>query len=313
MPKLTRVTRASHPLPGIERRGRRGAIYSASMRAPIRPIRGRWPAGLEHRADRFFWADPQVIVDGSATPDLFRTAMSAINVGETIKITGSNRHPGADQLLLDHVDLTDAAIVDIGASDGSTSVDLIDRIGQFGSYTIADLYLTLEAVQVGSHTLLFDHSGECILVIGRRGLAWPSLSRPVATLYAPIIARAAGRTRAEVLLLNPAARDLIATDPRVGYRVHDVFTPWEGDPPDVIKVANLLRRLYFPDEQITVGLRALLTSLPEGGHLLMVDNPRIEGIDYRAGLFRRSGGRFELVATTEQPPEIGDLIEQVRL
>ena len=283
------------------------------MRAPIRPIRGRWPVALESRAGRFFWSDPRVIVDGTATPETFRSAMSAVNVGETIKITGSNRHPGADQLLIDHVDLSAADIVDIGASDGSTSVDLIERIGQFGSYTIADLYLSLQAADVAGHVLLFDGSGECVLIIGRRVLGWPSISRPVAAAYAPLIRRAQDAPRREVLLLNPAARDIIENDPRVSYRVHDVFTVWEGEAPDVIKVANLLRRLYFSDERITEGLQALLRSLPEGGHLLMVDNPRIAGVDYRAGLYRRVHGRFEPVATTALEPEIADLIAAVTI
>ncbi len=80
------------------------------------------------------------------------------------------------------------------------------------------------------------------------------------------------------------------------------------DPPDVIKVANLLRRLYFSDEDICRALRSLLASLDEGGHLLILDNPRIPGIDIRAGLFRRSQDRFELVATTTEEPEILDLV-----
>lgn len=239
--------------------------------------------------------------------------MSAINVGDTIKITGANRHPGADQLLVDHVDLSDARIVDIGASDGSTSVDLIGRIGTFRSYTIADLYLSLQAADVAGHTVLFDGTGECVLVIGKRLLAWPSLSRAVAAAYRPLIRRARAAPKNEVLLLNPAAQDLIENDPRVDYRTHDVFTVWQGESPDVIKVANLLRRLYFPDEQILVGLRALLTSLPENGHLLMVDNPRIEGVEYRAGLYRRDGDRFTTVATTTLEPEIADLLAEVSL
>lgn len=240
--------------------------------------------------------------------------MSSIYVGGTIKITGGDRHPETDRLLIDSVDLSSARIADIGASDGSTSVDLIAKVPDFASYVIADLYLTLRAVRVGSHTVLFDSSGRCVLVAGRRLSAWPELSRAVRTLYRPLISSASARLDAhgrEVLLVNPDARRLIAQDPRITYRTHDVFTPWDGDRPDVIKVANLLRRLYFDDADLLRALRAVHASLPEGGHLLLVDNPRLADPSPRAGVWRRQGPEFVEVARLGEP-EIADLVGQVR-
>jgi chemotaxis methyl-accepting protein methylase len=144
-------------------------------------------------------------------------------------------------------------------------------------------------------------------------IAWHNLSRLGRAIYWPVIRRAhrPETTRARVLLLNPDARHVVSADPRVDFRVHDVFTPWDGPRPDIIKVANLLRRLYFDDEQIRRGLRALLSSLDEGGHLLLVDNPRIAGIDERACLYRRQDGGFALVAQTPHPAEIDDLVRLV--
>lgn len=241
--------------------------------------------------------------------------MAAMNVGETIKITGANRHPEADALLLDNVNLRGAAIVDIGASDGSTSVDLINKLTDFKSYVIADLYLEAHAVTSGRHVFFYDPHGACILIVGPRLLAWPSISAAVRLLYAPLISRAAklAAQRTEILLLNPATTKIIESDPRVTYLVHDVFQPWKGTKPDAIKVANLLRRLYFSDEEISRALVALLESLPEGGHLLIVDNPRIKEIDTRAGLYQRSEGRFKLVTMTSDEPEINDLIALARI
>lgn len=282
------------------------------MRAPVRPIRGRWPALLERRAKKAFWDDPAVLASHDATPEQFRKAMSAIHVGETIKITGSNRHPVADDLLIENVDTAGKTIVDIGASDGTTSVDLIAKLPDFGSYVIADLFLSVTAIQAAAHLFLYDLDGACILIAGRRLVAWPSLSGPVRQLYRPLLTLAARRrrehTEREVLLLNPATRALMAADPRVSHRVHDVFTVWNGPPPDVIKVANLLRRLYFSDADIARALTALHTSLPEGGHLLVVDNPRIAGIAARAGLYLRQARGFVPVAESEHRPEIHDLI-----
>jgi hypothetical protein len=142
-------------------------------------------------------------------------------------------------------------------------------------------------------------------------VAWPGLSKLIRGLYAPLTAVAARRPelRRDVGLLNPDTRALLAADARVTVRVHDVFRPWEGEPPDVIKVANLLRRLYFSDEDICAALDVLLASLPEGGHLLIVDNPYIDDIaPGRAGLYRRQHDRFVSVAYTAEIPEINDLV-----
>ncbi len=240
--------------------------------------------------------------------------MSAFHVGATIKITGNDRHPISDMLLLDNLDFSDAAIIDLGASDGSTSVDLIRKLPSFRSYTIADLFLYVTAVRTSRHVVFWGPDGKPSLVVGRRLIAWPSLSRPVRAIYAPVLRRVrmGAGVREEVLLLNPAARALVESDTRVKYRVHDVFQPWAGERPDVIKVANLLRRLYFSDAEIIAALGSLYASLDDGGHLLIVDNPRIEGIDERGGLYRRWKGRFMPVAHTEHRPEIDDLVSGFR-
>lgn len=217
------------------------------MRAPIRPLAGRWPQLVERGLGRFFWADPTVVLEGDdADPDRFRTAMNAFWLGGTIKITGTNRHPGADELLLG-LDLADAVIADIGASDGSTSLDLIARLPDFHSFVITDRYLHVRAVRTRRGVVFFDPTGAPVLIVGRRTLAWPGLSRPVARLHRRTLDHARRSLTADgrdVLLLNPAVRRLLATDPRVTYRTHDVFQPWTGEPPDVIKIANVLRRLY---------------------------------------------------------------------
>jgi hypothetical protein len=239
--------------------------------------------------------------------------MAAFHVGKTIKITGSARHTAVDALLTDNVDLTSAFIVDIGASDGSTSVDLIQKLPAFRRYVIADLYLHISADRHRGRVYFYGPDDRLILVVGKRWLAWPTLSRPIAALLRHGAARArTSGTHRDVLLLNPEAQEIISRDPRVSYRVHDVFTPWPDPKPDVIKVANLLRRLYFTDVEIAAALRALLASLPEHGHLLVADNPRIAGIDERAGLYQRQDARFVAIAHTAQVPEIDSLVIATR-
>ncbi|MBV9832456.1 MAG: hypothetical protein JOZ82_12765, partial [Marmoricola sp.] len=270
------------------------------MHAPVRPVRGRWPSALERlpALRRFFRLDPLVILDDDAEPAQFREAMTSIYVGGTIKITGADRHPETDRLLVDHVDLRKAHIVDIGGSDGSTALDLLNQLdGEFASYTIADLYLRLRAVRHGRRTALFTDD-QCVLVVGPRVMAWPQLSRAVGLAYRRTVSRHRSRLAGArtVTLLNPEVRRAMERDDRIRATVHDIFEPWPGETPDVIKVANLLRRLYFDDEDLLRALHVLHDSLPEGGHLMIVDNPRIPNTPPRAGIWRRQGDGMAEVA-----------------
>src|SRR4051794_17863771 len=237
------------------------------MSAAIRLVRGGWPAAVERPFARFVRDDARVLPSSDVSPDVFRRVMSSVHVGQTIKITGSDRHRKGDQLLLQHVDCAGQTIVDLGASDGSTSLDLIAKLPDFGAYVIADLYLYAEVLERGRRLYLYDQAGECVLVAGPRLVAWPGLSKPVRLLYGRLLRSADERRqeRRRLLLLNPEVQRLMRQDSRISYRVHDVFEPWDGTPPGVIKVANLLRRLYFDDASIVRALRALHASLPEGG------------------------------------------------
>lgn len=278
------------------------------MLLPIRLVRGGWPRWLERRADRFFYTDPAVLVDEDASPQDYRSVMLGLYIGGTIKITAAGRHADADPLLLDNVDVAAAHIVDIGASDGSTSLDLIDALPDFASYTISDLYLEVGWARTAGHLVLFDKHGTAILVSGRRFLAWPELSRLVATLYAPLVRRARRRPQQLTTLLNPQVKARLRADPRVTYREHDVFTTWAGERPDVIKVGNLLRRFYFDDADLSRALRAVHASLADDGHFLIVDHTRDPGRPPAGGLYRRTAAGFARVATTPTRPEIEDLI-----
>lgn len=290
------------------------------MRAPVRPISGAWPKPLEDRLGRFFRADARLLVDPLVTPGDFTRAMSSIHVGDTVKITKRNRHPEADSLLLHHLDLERPTIVDIGASDGSTSLDLIRSLPDFASFTVADLYLSIHATRVLGHIVFHDAEGDCILVSGRWWAAWPKLSRGVATLCRPLelAAERHPERRMEVTLVNPELRDLMARDKRISLRMHDIFSPWPAPAPDVIKVANLLRRVYFSDADIVGALEALLHSLDEGGYLLIVDDGKRYKtkadrlVSARAGLYRRTGDRFAVVDKTHADHEISDLVAKVR-
>lgn len=287
------------------------------MLFPIRLTDSGWPPGVRRVMRRFMWLDPRLVLDPGLDAASYSLAMAAFEVGSTRRITGAGRHAAADALL-DRLDLSDAVIVDMGASDGITSVELVERLGRFREYVITDLCLVVDVARTGPRMVFRDAAGRVVVVAGPHFVAWPASSALVRLLYRPIMARTErsgqdGAADLQVPLLNPATRRLLERDPRVQVRAHDIFTAWPGPRPDLVKVANVLRRLYFSVERIRAALAVILFTLPEGGHLLLIDNPRVTPpVPVRGCLYRRTGDRFEVVGRTGQPTEAHDLVLQVR-
>ena len=81
----------------------------------------------------------------------------------------------------------------------------------------------------------------------------------------------------------------------------------------MVKVANLLRRLYFSDEQISGALEVLIGNLKDRVHLLIIDTSRIPNMPPRGGLYQLVGDHFEMVAGTPDVHEIAELVLATRL
>ena len=185
-------------------------------RVPVRLTKEGWPAGLQRsKLGRLFVHDPTVIADPAVGWEPFTRAMFNLHVGGTAKITWPGRQTDADQMLVDHVDLDGARIVEMGASDGSPAVDLIARLGdRFKSYVITDRFVRLTATRHAGWVWLW-RDGECILAGNGRLTVWPDQSPALGRLMRRTMAAAEKRTHDEVLMLNPNARAILDQDDRV--------------------------------------------------------------------------------------------------
>ena len=69
---------------------------------------------------------------------------------------------------------------------------------------------------------------------------------------------------------------------------YNIFEKREGTNFDIAKVANILNRSYFSDQQISVALRNLYDLLSIEGYLLIIENrPEEQG-----GLYQKQNGKF---------------------
>ena len=89
---------------------------------------------------------------------------------------------------------------------------------------------------------------------------------------------------------------------------HNIFDFWDGEQPNVVKVANVLNKIYFSDELIIKSLQNIFSVLSEGGLLLIAENRKEE----KAALYQKKGFKFELVSSTKARVEIDDLVQQIR-
>lgn len=278
-------------------------------RVPVRFTVEGWPAGVQRgKLGRLFVHDPLAITRPDVDWESFTRAMYHVNLGGTAKITWPGRQAEADRLLVEHVDTVGARIVELGSSDGSAALDLIRLLGdRFASYVITDRFVRVTATRYAGWGWLW-RDGRCVVAGNGRIVLWPQQSSALTRVLGPALRAAADRPHHEVQLLNPNLRAVLAGDPRVSWAEHDVFEPLP-QPVDVIKVGNLLRRVYFTDDQIRSALRSIHAGLVNGGQLLIADHLK----EAAGALYRRTPGGFERIAQTAVPSEIDGLVESLDL
>ncbi|MGH8013272.1 MAG: hypothetical protein ACREQ4_12305 [Candidatus Binataceae bacterium] len=248
----------------------------------------------------FAFDDPRPLAYEASelSPEQFSSAVSTLQFGVTFKTTFPGRHEHSNKLLLKLYRGAKPVILDVGASDGSTSGDLIQLLeGNFAQYFVADLNIAARCGRDHRGAVYFqDVNGVCVLRASRRFLTYSNVSG--APLPLPFIARRmiAGSRRVtewrDVLLIQPELLKLAERDPRITITRYDMFTPWTGPCPEIIKVANLLNSKYFSDDQMRAALRVQCAQLAFNGRLLLVsEDDQME----KFSLFRKTpdGMRLE--------------------
>jgi hypothetical protein len=204
--------------------------------------------------------------------------ISVLKFGTTFKTTNPGRHEHSNRYLLELYRSTQPSILDIGASDGSTALDLVQTLRDgFRQYFATDLNLSVRCGEDGRGVVYFaDHTDQCVLRVSKRWLVYADVSGawfPLGPLARRLLTRSAGVTDwREVLLIQPELLELSHRDPRIVVTKYDMFVPWTRERPDLIKIANVLNPSYFSDLQLAKALRVQCSNLAPSGRLLIADN-----------------------------------------
>ncbi len=290
------------------------------MRFPIKPHDGFWPGQIRHLLGAHFRKDPRLLLRaGHLSDEDFSKAVSNFHLGGTFKTTRPGRHALSNEMIRKHGLPEDAVILDLGASDGITSLELMQTLNfRFKKYYVTDRFPTINSLCTGKRCFFFDPEGRCTLMADALFVYYPQLSPLTRFLFGRSISRAENIARKSPELLQST----MLTHPRllqeknnrpqqIVLQSHDILKSWQGEQPFLIKAANVLNPGYFSKKQIRQALQHILHALPEKGLFLLVEN-RIpqrtqSGKKIRqeaAALYQKENQTFQLLQKAGAPIEL---------
>ncbi len=294
------------------------------MRMPIKlsagPGAGRLCAWLPRRANPggLVLADRRAVDPARwDTREAFALHASSFTEGPTWRSTSPRRHEATHEAIARLPAGERRRILDAGVSDGVTSLELIERLGDgFERFYATDRRIEVSYMRRRGKLYFYEASGACVLVSTRRWIVYRSPGgwlpfRWMARWCLSRAPRASYERLDRLSLVQPELRALAKTDDRIVIRCYDVFDPWDGELLDLVKVANLLNPAYFEDKQIRRAVVCLGSALREGGRLYITDNRR--GRREKFSVLRRDGSRLVLENRVEGGSEVTELALDVPL
>jgi hypothetical protein len=248
----------------------------------------------------------------------YSRCVSALKFGNTFKTTGAARLTHSEAALDAHLKRSEGGhvVVDLGASDGTTSVDLYERIQpHVRRFIAADLNDSILAYSHHKGLAIVSPAGEPMVDITPH-LLWYADAAGANWLYRGLVRRRVKHfprspEPARIRLLNPRFLDLVARNPTVEFLRHDMFEPLPVTA-TAVRISNLLNLLYFANDRIAAALRSICLNLADDGLLLISRNIGAAG-DEHGTLFRKSGGRLAIIETIGSGSEVEPIASALNL
>ena len=242
------------------------------MRFPVKFNRTFWPKALTKALPSA--TDPRVLCNGKVDDITFTSAVSSFKFGSTYKSTQKARFP---LTILEIASLPyekRPVVVDVGASDGSTSMDLMQAIS-FEKYYVTDLNIEVFYDVSGDVTWFYDEKGTCILRVTDKWVVYPETGGeifPFDRISRSLISQAPKweSDAARIKLINPALQ--ARKEINIFIEKHNILETWPHGKVDLIIAANILNQSYFTASEIKQALKNMLTALEGSGRIAIIDN-----------------------------------------
>lgn len=227
--------------------------------------------------------DPRPLIYGGISGDEFSRAISVFRFGKSFKTTSRARFPKTVDIL-GKIDFSRKPVVlDIGASDGITSLHLISTLS-FAKYYVTDLHIEVGYAQVDGKCYFYDREGSCILYASDKFIVYPPDARnvfPFGWLARQFFKDAPNpfSQMPKLPLVNP---EVLQTSQQVQVLSYDVFEPWHNEPVDLVVVANMLNRRYFSENQMADAVGNMIQAAGQRGRIAIIESREYE----RSTIFR---------------------------
>jgi hypothetical protein len=277
----------------------------------VRLNRGYW-----HKKIPFFKyliEDPLQVF--STDPIEFSKAMSSFKFSGVFKSTKADRHKETHKFLIQYLaDLNDSPVIlDIGASDGTTSLQLIERLDTvFKEYYVTDYNIKCEYRNTGKFTYFFDKSDHCFLVSSKKYSFFPENKVLFNLLFGKKLSMLRNKPKAELLLCNQYLKSKAESDEKIKIMSYNIFESWEMERPDIIIIGNLLNPIYFTKDKIYTGLLNCFNAMHEASILAIIRNSSVNmGPERELATFYKknvAAGKFEQINQINGGIEINDFV-----
>ena len=184
---------------------------------------------------------------------------SYLRAGNTVKTTGAGRTKYADDCVLEEVERTPKPrLLEIGVSDGSSTLELLRKNQLFSEIKISDRYPFFLMKPNFAGYQFYDVDGRSH---GRKIFG---------VLFDPLKPTVSDTTDClKVESINPVVKSISGVKT---IHLFDVFSSVEDEKFDIIKCSNLLNLIYFNEKLIYDALENLTKSLNVGGSLIISQN-----------------------------------------
>lgn len=240
------------------------------MLKTIKPNKGYWSKKVPFlKVGR---PDPLQVF--SSDEEKFSNAMETFKFKQVVKQTQGERHKLTQLFLNDWIRKLPQSpvILDIGASDGSTSLRLIDMIHSFEKYYVTDYNITCSYLRRKGYTYFFEQSGDCFLVASNKFVFYPNKKWFFDFLFKKSLLEIKDEEKKKLLLINKKLKSRSEEDSRIEIMQYDIFEKWPQEKANIVIVANLLNRYYFNDDEIKNALINCYDAVSENGILVIVRN-----------------------------------------
>jgi hypothetical protein len=242
---------------------------------PIKLNRSYWTSALTRLLPSA--EDPRVLFERGIDQQTFTNAISAFKFKTTQKTTEKDRFPLTIRVMKE-LNLKDIEnVLDVGASDGITSVDVMEALSP-KKYYVTDLNVYAFYRILGDRVYFFDEDGKCVLIVTDRLVVYADHEGaifPFNVLAAAYFESQPSATQpmASIELINPSLQD---RSNEIVIQKYDIFSPWPHEKVAMVLAANILNRVYFSDGKLLAAIRNLVRALNQMGRLVIIDNRQVE-------------------------------------